>query len=288
MIASRYLILLVALPQIALACAVLSLVPLEKHSGYEHLCIGALIGTMFSQTTLAAAWTALGPGPLLLRLPLSILWVAVMLVCLGLGMTFRREPEEALVSIMAMSLAIQWFFSQIPLWTLVVFFRLRLRPVSELVPDGDGPRRQFGIGQLMVFTGLIGVLLGIGRLVIGSRWFRLNIDDEMPIFLFLVGSAIVVTLPLVFAAFLSRHSVIAMLGALVFIMLVSVAEMPLLDATVGSRGGPDLMHIVYINLFSTAWVLAMTAAVRLSGYRFGAAGESPFAAEKVADSKIAR
>lgn len=266
MLQSRYFILLLVLPLHLTACIVLAAVPINPNSNFEHMFIGAILGTLYSQTTIAVAWTALGPGPLAVRLPLSLLWIFVMLAVVGIALDLRGEPA-GIGTILAYSQGTQWIVAQLPFWTIAFIFRLRLRHFTD--PDQDNaPRGQFGIAQLMIITGIVGVILGLGRILITSNVLRWMPDREMPIFFFLVGVAIVMTIPLVFAAFLSRYAVWAVLVAIVFIVAITIAELPLLEATVGRRGGPDVMHLVWINVFTTAWVLLHVVATRLAGYQF--------------------
>ena len=51
----------------------------------EHLMIGLLLGTLFGHTTFAAAWTALGPAPLILRLPASLATIALCILSLSIN-----------------------------------------------------------------------------------------------------------------------------------------------------------------------------------------------------------
>ncbi len=221
MVAPRHYVYLGTLPLIALGAFVLAAVPINGRNDFvEDFCIGALLGTMFGQTTMAAAWTALGPAPLILRLPLSLLWVVLLLAALGLGSVVRSTPQQVVV-LMAVSLATQWIVSQVPLWALALGFGLRLQ--HRDAAEGVHSQKQFGIGQLMIFTAIIAVLLGLGRVLVASGWFSLGQDQELlPVFLFLAGTVVVVTLPLVFAAFLSRYSLLAVMGTLVFIGLVTL------------------------------------------------------------------
>lgn len=267
---SRYFILLLTLPLIVLACIVLAAVPIAP-GGHEHLFIGIALGTLYGQTTVAAAWTAFGPGRLIWRFPLSLLWLVLILAVFCAGSALRNQPGD-IGRIMIVSQCVQWFVSQLPYWTIALVFRLHLRHRSE--QGAGGPRGQFGIGQLMIITAIIGVILAIGRILVAYKFFAQSTDPEMPIFFFLLGTAIVVTLPLLCAAFLSRYATFAMLAAVIFIALVTIAEMPLLAATIGNRPGPDIVHLIWINTFTTAWVLAMVLAARWAGYQFGFADDS--------------
>jgi hypothetical protein len=257
----RYFILVLTLPLITLACILLAAIPIAPgDSALDHFLIGLVLGTFY----------ALGPGPLILRLPMSVLWVACLLLVFCLGSAVRHQGDIG--AIMTYSQVAQWVASQIPYWTIALIFRLRLRHWSQ--QDDEGLRAQFGIGQLMIITAIIGVLLAIGRILVAANFSDLDLDPEMPIFFFLVGTAIIVTLPLVCAAFLSRYAMGAMLAAVIFVVAVTIMELPLLEATIGTRGGPDVMHLIWINTFTTVWVLAMVLAARLAGYQFGFADDS--------------
>jgi hypothetical protein len=41
---------------------------------------------------------------------------------------------------------------------------------------------------------------------------------------------------------------------------------------VGPGGGPDAMHFVWINAFTTMWLLALVLVVRWNGYALAAPG----------------
>lgn len=80
---NRYSVLLPLVPLLATSWLAMALV--DMNGGDDHLIIGATIGTILGQTTLASAWTAVGPGPLLWRLPLALAWCAVLIVALAVG-----------------------------------------------------------------------------------------------------------------------------------------------------------------------------------------------------------
>jgi hypothetical protein len=265
MIARRHLVYFCSFPLLLLACCLIAVVPVDRGgSVIEHLCIGCSIGTMFGVTTIAAAWVALGPGWLAVRLPLSMLMVAAQLAALQTSTWLWHEPGE-LVELMAVALASQWLSLQLPLAGMALGFGLSLRHCDE--PPGALARRQFGIRQLMIFTTIIAALLGIGRIVITNVSFNILNDSEMPIFLFLVGSAVIMTLPLVFASFLARRAWQATLATIAFIPAVTLIESPLLNAAT-TRAGPDIWHLIWINGFTTFWVLALVGVIRACGYHF--------------------
>jgi hypothetical protein len=266
----RNLIWLCATPLIAVGLLLLAFAP---HRISEHLIIGYFFGTLFGHTTLAAAWTSFGPRPLLWRLPLSLVWLLALLVAFACNLTLHGGPAVEIVLIVAACVAGQFLFLQLPFWGLALTSGRRLRycEANSLRPD---PREtQFGIRQLMIFTTIVAVVLGVGRFAVRYLSDSPRLQGEWPIFVFLATAAIVMTLPLILAALLPRFAIPAVALVLLLIGLLTFWEVPLLERFhVG--GGPDTLLVVFINSFTAAWVLSIVLIVRISGYRFGQPGTS--------------
>src|SRR5881227_3953994 len=60
--------------------------PSGPASSESALTIGLLLGTMYGQTSLSAAWSALGPLQFMHRLPLSFAWLAMTVIALALNL----------------------------------------------------------------------------------------------------------------------------------------------------------------------------------------------------------
>jgi hypothetical protein len=233
----------------------------------EHFILGYLFGTIFGQASLAAAWTSFGPLPFLWRFPLSLLWLLALIVALACNIGFHGGPAEVPV-VVAACLAGQFLFLQLPFLGLALAGGLRLRycETTSLRPD---PREmQFGIRQLMIFTTIVAVVLGAGRFAVVKFSQYSDLHGEEPVFIFLAVAAVLVTLPLFLAALLPRFAVPAVALVLLLAGLLTAWEVPLLR-TVHGGPGPDTLHVVVINGFTSAWVLAIVLIVRVSGYRFG-------------------
>src|SRR5262245_1140284 len=200
----------------------------------EYAALGYLFGTMFGQTTLAAAWTALGPFRWYMRLVLALLWIAIVWVCLSINIATGRGPEQMLLLLAACMLG-QWMIVQMPLWGLALGYRLHLQHRSEIrdTPSPDGlPRQlQFGIRQLLILTTIVAIVLAALRALVLAIVSRLDDNGmgEGAIFIFLAVAAIVTTLPLVIAALLPRFALPATLVILVLIALATLWELPLLS-----------------------------------------------------------
>jgi hypothetical protein len=281
MLVPHYRLPLVVLPILGVNWLLIAVVdPDGPARAWEYVTLGHLIGSIFAQTSLAAAWVALGPWPLSWRLPLSLLWIFIPLVALACNLGFHGGPDEVLFT-MGACVLVQWLLVQAPLWCLAVMFGLSIKHRGAFALAGQPRDLQFGIRQLMILTAIVAVVLGVARLL--AAWLRaqqLAWDGDTPIFIFLTVAAVAMTLPLMIAALLPRHAIPATLAVLLVIALGTAGEYPLQRAlTGGGGGGPDLWHFVWINAFQAFWVLVIAIAVRLCGYRLAPrGGESPFAA----------
>ena len=257
----RYSVLLPLVPLLATSWLVMALVDME--GGDDHLMIGATIGTIFGQTTLASAWTALGPGPLLWRLPLALAWCAILIVALAVGM--QGAPDEV-VAILAACAAGQWIVVQTPLCWLSAKYGLRIHYSGDAMPANVRPI-QFGIRQLMILTAIVAVVLGLGRVTIANMAASLDNSADTFAFVFLAVAGILMSLPLLLAALLPRWTVWSVLILLTLIAAATWGELPLLQQLGG--GGPDFWHFAWINFFQSAWIVFVVVLLRAFGYGCG-------------------
>jgi hypothetical protein len=230
----------------------------------ETVRLGYFLGSLFGHPTLAAAWTALGPGKLSWRLPLSIVWVGTLGAAIAVNIAINGGPDGVAIVLGACFLS-QWFVLQIPLWTIAVVFRLQLRHVNDV--QSQPKQLQFGIRQLIIVTAIVGVMLGIGRMLVANLGQSLNWNRETPLFIFLAMAAIVMTLPLLLAALMQRWSFLSVILALTLIALATIGEAPLLQTSVGSGARPNTIDLAAINATTALFVLVFTGVVRLCGYR---------------------
>jgi len=241
----------------------------------EYIGLGYLFGTLFGQTTLAAAWTALGPLPWYVRLVLAPIWLVILWGCLALNMGIHGGPDE-LVLLFAGCLVGQWILVQLPLWGLALGYGLHVQQRRDFVggePPSVAPRQlQFGIRQLLMLTAIVAIVLGALRAIVLVILARIGDRGmgEGAIFLFLAVAAVVMTLPLVMAALLPRLAWPATGAVLALIGLATYWELPLLSL-LPKTAGPDTWHFIFINAITSAWILAIIGAMRLGGYGLGPA-----------------
>ena len=259
---NRYTVLLPLVPLLVTSWLVLGIVTLR--GGADHFVIGAVLGTMFGQTTLASSWAAIGPGPLLLRVPLSLAWTATLVIAFALNPSIGGPPAEV-VFLLGGCLLGQWLLVQVPLWWLALAHGLRLWHRSDVAV---GPTRppQFGIRQLMILTAIVAVLLGIGRAVIPALAANMHGSREWSIFLFLAAAGILMGLPLLLATVIPRFAIWAVPIVLCLIAAATWWEMPLLNQVTGARPGPVLWDFVWINFFQSAWIVFVMLLLRGFGY----------------------
>jgi hypothetical protein len=280
---SRYFILLPLVPALGLSWLLIAAVGPDGPSGpVEHILIGYLLGTMFGQATLAAAWTALGPAPLLWRLPLSLGWIAALVIAFMMNMGINGHGNVEVALIMGGCLAGQWLLVQAPAWGLAVGYGLRLRHRTD--PPESIRERQFGIRQLMILTAIVAVVLGVARVVVAEAISHLGEHDsgQVAVFVFLAAAGIIMTVPLLLAVLLPRLAWLATLAVLLLIAIGTWYELPLVTMVYSSGGGPNIWHLTFINAFQAVWVVAIAGLVRLFGYGIRHPdGESPFASERL-------
>lgn len=226
---------------------------------------------MLGQATIASAWVPLGPGRPLWRVLASVGWTVSQVIVFGLQAAVRSEfiGVQFLV-MMGLCLLVQWFLVQIPLWGLVASHGLSVHYRSADSQLGGQRPMQFGIRQLMVVTLVVGILLGLGRMIMTS--LPLGPGAIWAIFVFLGVAATVMSLPLLLAALLPRYAVPAVLVVLVLAGVATMWEAPL--SKVLGADGPSQDEFIWINTFTFLWVLVFPTAARLCGYELAGAGSN--------------
>jgi hypothetical protein len=231
----------------------------------ELATLGLCFGTLFAHTTLVAAWSAFGPVPVAWRLPLSLIWILLLALGIGVNMSTNGGAREAAIMFGGLMLG-QWLLLQIPLWGIAIGYGIRLQHRDD---RSSNPRQQqFGIRQLLTITTLVGVMFGLGRLLVSAFLDRLTFDGkDYALLAFLGVAAVSVTLPLLLAALMRRHAIPAAVLAVALITLVTYSELPLLQALLpGPGAGPRSRDFIAINVGASVVMLFLLMIVRLNGY----------------------
>lgn len=225
----------------------------------EEAGIGYFLGTLFAHITLAAAWAAFGPGNLILRIPLSAFWLVLVICGIFANLTVNNGPD-AFIAVIAVCLIGQYFVLMLPFLLLAFGFRIGVQHHSEVATDA-AKGLQFGIAHLMVITAVVAGLMGLGRL--GVAFFPRG--GEYPVFIFLVVAAIIQSVPLLLAALLRRFAIPAAIAIVLLIGFATWWEGSLLQM-LKLGPGPNLYHLIFINLFTALFTLIIALIIRLNGF----------------------
>jgi hypothetical protein len=261
LLARRYRVFVWVSPLLLLSWISLAIV--DPDSGPHELGIGYFFGSLFCHATLAAALAAFGPGVFAWRFPLSMAWVLSLPAAVAINIALNGGPDDGVVVVGGAVLGL-WLVLQFPLWALAMGSGLHLRHTDDAERGEGGSPIRFGIRHLLIIMFIAGVVLGIGRVTVSN--VKISGGAEISIFVFLVGAAIVVNLPLLLAALMRRLAVPGVLLALLFIGAVTNGELPLLTEL--GLSGPEMHHLITINVASAALVLASVLIVRLNGFCF--------------------
>jgi hypothetical protein len=189
---------------------------------YEALFVGSFWGTLFGHTTLAAAWTAFGPAPFVVRLPLTLLWVATLPIAIAINLHMNAGLAGMAIPI-GSTLFAQWLILQFPLWDLALGMGLRLLHSDDIDqrPGMDPP--QFTIRQLFTVTAIVGVLFGLGRLLLPVV---VQVGREASVFWLLAAAELLLTFPLVLVVLVRRLTIRGMVLMFVLVGTASFWQIP--------------------------------------------------------------
>jgi hypothetical protein len=242
----------------------LSLAVFDPNAGGPYFIVqGYFLGSLFAHPILAAAWAAFGPGPLAWRIPLSLAWAVSLPSAVGVNVALNGGPRDAVV-VVGVALLAQWLILQFPLWSLAMGFGLHLQHNDDLDGDANGGQIRFGIRHLLMIMLIVGVGLGIARIIVSN--VRISGTREIAIFLFLAAAAIVLTLPLLFSVLMRRLAGPGLILAILFMVIATASEAPVLNLI--DTSGPKMSDLAAINIGTAALVLVITLVVRLNGYCF--------------------
>ncbi len=223
--------------------------------------VGYFLGSLSAQATLAAAWSVFGPGRLSLRVPLSIIWAALLPAALVVNIAIRDGHED--VYPLGACLLGQWLLLQVLFAGVSGGLGLRLGRAAGVGNGADEQRFRFGVRDLLILMTICSFILGLGRLIVPR--ISLSGGGEVYIFIFLAVAAIVVTFPLLVAALLRSNSLVGVLLSLLLITVATGLELPILETLEGE--GPTKEHFIAINLASAVLILVIASIIRLGGYR---------------------
>lgn len=227
------------------------------------ILVGCIFGTMFGQTTFASAWAAFGPLPLIWRLPLSLIWVAILFTAWELNLRENRNGADGAGGVMGAFLLGNWLLLQIPFWVIALGWRIRMEPAEELIQSDQSRPGQFSIAELIIAVAIVGVAFCVGRFVVPILELGNRRVGEWPLYRFLSLAGMALSLPLLLTSMMSRRP---MRGTLVVLLMIAVVTF--WEPSIMRFFGEHVpLKFGWINAWTAAWVLAFVLVARLSGYR---------------------
>ena len=223
---------------------------------------GFVLGAVFSQITLLAVWVAWAPLAVFIRAPVGIAGAA--LVSLALVFSIGRDTEAIAIGGAAF---LQWLAIQMPLWIVRVFFGWRLAwPNESIGPTND--ETQFGIRQLLAWTALVAITLGIARVVVSAESLERAGQDPRELIAILLILAIFSSLaawPIIWAAFVRDWMPVWMLSAAACSVGICATESIALGLAIRRSGADDVIRwISSIQFIASSGCLLI---VRFCGFR---------------------
>ena len=227
---------------------------------------GTVLGLVFAQATLVAIWTAWGNATALVRMGTGLLLIALLTTAV-LGLAYR-DLSEAEAIVIGVTVPTQWLAVLAPLWLLRLGFGWRVLPLSADDSAGNHNETQFGIGQLLLWMLLVGIVLAVARAAFSLGLMSgggINTRQAITI-IGLLFVNVLLAWPLVRAALGPGKLVRWLLAALVCGGLISLVQLTVFNVVMPGGNGKNL---VIIN--SSQFVLAggSLLLVRLCGYRLG-------------------
>ena len=225
---------------------------------------------MIAQLNLLAVWAALAPGRLMVRLPWSLflatlIWYAVVLGfrCAGRGLS----GQDALMS--GLSLLFGVLVTQVPLWIANRWSRWHLAVVVE-GPSAAVSERQYGIRHLLAGMTLLGLALGLGRVILPSAdSFRVPLARLLAVLSAMAVCNLIVTVPCIWCAFAGWSRMLPLaIGWTVYAAVASLAEVGVLILFLGAPGDTKLfVAFGVINIAQCVAVWLTCVVLRWTGFQ---------------------
>ena len=237
----------------------------------ERIAAGAMLGTVFGQSTLLAILATIGPIRSSQKAVLVISWLVATLAAAIVGSMHNGSQIAENLILLGGSAMLQFALCQIPLRAAVWWSGISMQLGTEPDVSLGVPARQYGIRQLMLLTAAVAVALGVGRIaVLTIDWAGVLPDGvfrEGPVFGFIVLVNTLAMLPLGLGVLLRERAHIASLAGLSLIVAATFVEAPVAGVLIDGAA-PDLELLFFVvNLVQAGWIAAALLKFRCIGYR---------------------
>ena len=236
-----------------------------------------LVGMIAGQFSLLSIWAVLGPQPVFVRWPLTLLTAMGLLLIVVLGViAVDGPPPDAVFVIWLFSwLPLMFLAAQSPLWIVKLLTGCRIvRATVEDTLPAEGSR-QFDLRQMFAATAAIAVILTVARLsfyVDSDQYHFGGVETQM--WLELLTACLVcaawsafVTIPCLGAVFVARNPTVGLIGVIVYASMVTCLIAFGMTWMFGSSEDEPAVSMIGLNAGSTIVLLCSLYLLRFVGYR---------------------
>jgi hypothetical protein len=220
-------------------------------------------GTLVGQTMAAAGWLALGPMAFHWRLPLAVIWPVLLYLA---EEEFIHQGEFVGSYDLAIFLTVLWLLSFGLFWSVLRVRGWRLQESESQEPSSQRPAWQFRVIELLAITGVVAVVLAVGRIVVPEFLRSTGMPTTWRYWAPLLATSVPLGVTLLLGALDKRSHWLTIGGSLVVaavgvFVVDHVRERCLpLWMTINPDVGPTItVGLVWITLFGVA--------IRSSGFR---------------------
>ena len=223
-----------------------------------------VLGVVSAQITLLAVWTAWSPASVFVRVTSGLTLAALVSLCFYFAIDHGPSEESAAIS---GALMLQWIAVQAPLWLIRIVFGWHVGCWDE-IDRSEANETQFGIRQLLVWTMLVAVALGITRIVLPDDVIsELETDPRMYVAIISLLAVFnsLLALPIIWACFVKRQMLVWLVAAIGCCIVMSVAEIFAFRTAISESVDTEIFW--YLNAVQFIGAYFTLIVVRLCGFR---------------------
>ena len=232
---------------------------------------GIVLGLVFAQVAALAVWSALGPVSVFSRVATGLVLAVVVALSLFACIHQGGGGDEPIV-LSAVVLA-TWLAIQVPLWAVRLIAGWHLCWAEEEHGGSSRDEMQFGVGQLLIWTALVGVTLGLGRWLVPG-----DVDNsfrDVRVALGMLGVLtvfnVLLALPVIWSSFVSSWVPVWFVTAAVCFLGLTVAEISVFRAATGMTGVDEgifwLMNAIQFAAAAVCLLFVRACGLRLAHLR---------------------
>jgi hypothetical protein len=226
--------------------------------------IVAILGMFLGLLTVASATTAMGSLSLFARLTLPPLWIGAH-AFLVLAMADPPSLSD-LAYITAFAIG-SWMVCQMPFWLVRAVTGLRVVHLDAIASQGRLVREQVSIGQLLVITLIVAVVLGVARAIISPQAVKDTTLAGVGAVLIVVGATALIGVATMVSLLQARSPRLGLPLAMALTGLIGGCAYLALDQNQTLTTDRDLQIVMLSLVTQFLWTALNGLVMRSSGWR---------------------